>query len=173
MPNSPQADDKLAQDEQALAPDSRAVDPNADEGWVLLAWRAWLHGARNWTALGKQFGKKRDTVRVRVTEYSKQVAAAYAEGSVDALSEYVEGLYEDLRDADTLHREARNENIKLGAVNRRTETRKLIAAAKGVVTERKAHELTGTDGAPIVYEVVIGGAPQDEEQDGSAAAGPT
>jgi len=81
---------------------------------------------------------------------------------VDPTAEYLDGLQHDLREALRTYRESENPNAKVGALKLAAQIRKDMAAARGVVTERKAHELTGPEGAPV--QIVI--APY-EDGDGS------
>ena len=153
----------MAEEEAVIEEYVASVDENQssvdgeqdDDEWVVIAWRAWLHGKRNWTALARQFNKHRETVRERVKKYSRMVSESYQNGSVDALGEYVEGLYEDLQDADALHRTSEVEVAKLGAMKHRTECRKLIASAKGVITERKGVQVAGDPKNPLRVEADI------------------
>ena len=104
--------------------------------WVGLAWAAWCAGERNLTALGKQFGKHPDTVKANLIKYS--AARAAETQSVDATTEYLDGLEHDMREALRTYRTAENPNAKVGALKHATSCREKLAAAKGVVTERKS-----------------------------------
>lgn len=108
-----------------------------DDGeWVGQAWALWVAGERNLTALGKQFGKKRETVKANLAKYSAARAAEVA--STDATAEYLDGLEHDMREALRTYRTAENPNAKVGALKHATSCREKLAAAKGVVTERKS-----------------------------------
>lgn len=104
--------------------------------WIGLAWAAWCAGERNLTALGKQFGKKGETVKANLIKYS--AARAAETQSVDATTEYLDGLEHDMREALRTYRTAENPNAKVGALKHATSCREKLAAAKGVVTERKS-----------------------------------
>lgn len=119
-----------------------------DDGeWVGQAWALWVAGERNLTALGKQFGKKRETVKANLAKYSAARAAEVA--STDATAEYLDGLEHDMREALRTYRTAENPNAKVGALKHATSCREKLAAAKGVVTERKNVELTGSGGGAL------------------------
>lgn len=126
---------------------SKAVDRGE---WVGQAWALWVAGERNLTALGKQFGKKAETVKKALTEYSAARAAEVA--STDATAEYLDGLEHDMREALRTYRTAENPNAKVGALKHATACREKLAAAKGVVTERKNVELTGSGGGALQVE---------------------
>jgi hypothetical protein len=123
---------------------------NDDREWVGVAWAAWLQGERNYTALARQFGKHRDTVKRHLEAYSK--ARAGELGTIDAAAEYRDGLEADLREALRTYRSAENPNAKVGALKHATAIRELIAAVSGVVTKREGRELTGSNGAAIQVE---------------------
>lgn len=112
---------------------SKAVDRGE---WVGKAWALWSAGERNYTALGKEFGKKAETVKKALVEYS--AARAAETQSVDATTEYLDGLEHDMREALRTYRTAENPNAKVGALKHATSCREKLAAAKGVVTERKS-----------------------------------
>lgn len=107
-----------------------------DGEWVGLAWAAWCAGERNLTALGKQFRKSPKTVKANLIKYS--AARAAETQSVDATAEYIDGLEHDMREALRTYRTAENPNAKVGALKHATSCREKLAAAKGVVTERKS-----------------------------------
>ena len=107
-----------------------------DGEWVGLAWAAWCAGERNLTALGKQFRKSPKTVKANLIKYS--AARAAETQSVDATTEYLDGLEHDMREALRTYRTAENPNAKVGALKHATSCREKLAAAKGVVTERKS-----------------------------------
>ena len=114
-----------------------------EDEWVVRAYRAYLHGEHNWSALGRELGHDGKTVKRRVEAYSQAVAEAYRTGGVDALAEYLDGAMQDLRDADRLVREGDQDSVKLGAVRARSEIRTKIAAARGIITERGQLNISG------------------------------
>ena len=124
--------------------------PDDEDEWIRIAWRARLTKRPSWRALARQFGVHHETVKRQVVAYSKVVADAYQTGDVDSLAEYVEGTYEDMKDADRLAREGLSEQTRIVAIGKRQDFRQRIAAAKGVVTERNGHEVTGANGGPIL-----------------------
>ena len=123
-----------------------------DTEWKHLAWRAWLRGNRNITQLAKQFEKNWHTVKKAIVDQAALVRQAIDSGDVDALAEYVDGLYEDLQEADQLFREVGNDNARLGALKHRTELREKLAAALNVITQRGELRLTGKDGDVLRFE---------------------
>ena len=123
---------------------------NDDGEWVGQAWALWCAGERNLHALGRQFGKDPQTVKKHLRRYSEARAAETAD--VDATGEYLDGLQHDLREALRTYRDATNPNAKVGALKHATTIREKLAAARGVVTERKATELTGAGGGAVQVE---------------------
>jgi hypothetical protein len=114
--------------------------------WVGLAWKLRLKGV-SYEAIGKQLSKDRDTVRRQLKGYSQALAAARAESGEDPLEAYLSGLEEDLMAAANLAQDRGMGSTlaaRVGAHKLVVDIRKLIAAALGVVTERKAQELNLT-----------------------------
>lgn len=135
--------------------------------WVGQAWAAWCAGERNLTALGRIFNKSPKAVKRNLQKYAAARAAEVSD--VDPTAEYLDGLQHDLREALRTYRESENPNAKVGALKLAAQIRKDMAAARGVVTERKAHELTGPEGAPV--QIVI--APYEDEGGSSADRNPS
>ena len=148
--------------------DSEQGHKGLDAGeWVGQAWAAWCAGERNLTALGRIFNKSPKAVKRNLQKYAAARAAEVSD--VDPTAEYIDGLQHDLREALRTYRESENPNAKVGALKLAAQIRKDMAAARGVVTERKAHELTGPEGAPV--QIVI--APYEDEDGGSADRNPS
>ena len=115
----------------------KPIEKAAESGeWIGLAWAAWCAGERNLAALGKQFNKAPATVKANLIKYS--AARAAETQSVDATAEYIDGLEHDMREALRTYRTAENPNAKVGALKHATSCREKLAAAKGVVTERRS-----------------------------------
>jgi hypothetical protein len=143
--------------------EKQALRKDADPGeWVGLAWAAWCAGERNITSLGKTFGKAPATVKGNLQKYARARAAEV--GDVDPTAEYLDGLQHDLREALRTYRESGNPNAKVGALKLASQIRKDMAAARGVVTERRSQEITGADGSPV--QIVI--AAFEEEHNGGS-----
>lgn len=153
-----------------------------DDDWRHLAWRAWLHGVRNYAALGRQFDKEWRTVKRAIIAQSQAVRDAIDSGEVEALAEYVDGLHEDLSEADGLFRSsAIQDNAKLGALKHRSDLREKIAAAMGVVTRRRGVEHAGrltiseeaqrADDEELIAVLRNGNHPNGSESGDSAAGG--
>lgn len=66
------------------------------EKWVVTAWKLWLNGLRNWSAIGRQVQKDRETVKKYVIKYGETLAAMYVSRKPNSLAEYVDGCVEDL-----------------------------------------------------------------------------
>jgi hypothetical protein len=120
------------------------------EDWVLTAWRAWCRGTQQWAELAKLTGKDWRTVRKHVEAFSKVCRVAEESGSIDALGEYIGHLREALTAAWHIYnKQSSNDNAKLGAIKQVSDLSEKIAAALGVVTERKATQHSGDGGGPI------------------------
>lgn len=132
--------------------------------WVALAWSAWCAGERSLAALGRQFNKAPATVKANLQKYSRQRAAEMKDGT-DPTAEYVDGLEYDLREALRLYRAATQESTQIGCLKHAMALREKLAAARGVVTERKSHELTGAAGGPV--QIIIEGFTGDGDADGA------
>lgn len=157
--------------------DSQTIDVDGetpDDEWKRVAWRMWLHGARNYTAIAKAVGKHRVTVKKAISELSKTVAEGLLSGEIDTLGEYVDGLYEDLQEADKFVRDADNSNAQIGALKHRSELREKIAAALGVVTKREGRDHSGNVGMypiPVFSETdPLNNFPKEAEGDCPEAA---
>ena len=133
-------------DENAISVSSEGDSP---EEWKRLAWRLWLHGIRDYKALGKRFRKDQRTVKKAIIEQQQSVREELKGDDWDALVEYLEGLYEDLRDADHEFQHADNSNARMSALKHRTLVREKIAAGRGIATERAALEVMGAGGEPM------------------------
>jgi len=116
--------------------EKRTSKPADDGEWVGLAWRAWCAGERNLTLLGRQFAKKPATVKANLRKYSRARAAEVSD--VDPTAEYLDGLQHDLQEALRTYRDADNPNAKVGALKHASAIRKDMAAARGVVTDRRS-----------------------------------
>ena len=128
-----------------VATRAKAASKKADNdggAWVALAWAAWCCGDRCYTALGKQFGKHRTTVKAQLDKYSKQRATELADGT-DATAEYLDSVEALLCELWALYRMAEQESTKLGCLKQVSEQLTKLAAARGVVTERKGVENSG------------------------------
>ena len=120
-----------------MAADDRQNCHDHGEGWVGLAWGAWCSGEQNLAALGRQFGRDPETVKRNLKKYA--AARAAERDDVDATAEYLDGLRHDLHEALEVYRSvgANNPNAQVGALKLAAQIRKDLAAACGVVTERK------------------------------------
>ena len=135
------------------APQKGNESPEPKGEWIGLAWRDYVRGLRDWTALGRKYNKHRDTVKRQLVKYSQSRAAERADG-VDPTAEYLAGLEIDQEATTALYGTVANDNAKIGALKHRTETRKLIAAAQGVVTERSAQEQEKKGDETVLVKVV-------------------
>lgn len=133
------------------------------DAWVSAAWNKRRDERTSWAELGREFDRDWRTVRVNVSKYSKLVADAYRRGDVDALADYLEGLQDDKRaqleaaaKAQTLFVTKDGEVVtepdwrtRVAARKEVTAIREKIAAAQGVVTERKGTDLNVSGGLDL------------------------
>ena len=128
----------------ARKPLPKAESEPGESGWVGEAWREHLNGA-SIQGLADKHGRSWACVRDNLQKYAANRAAEIGKG-IDPTAAYIEGLRGDLEDANELIGQCRQDTAKIGALKLRTEIRKLIAAAQGVVTERKGVEHAGAVG---------------------------
>lgn len=131
-----------------------------ESDWKHEAWRAWLRGDRNYAALGRKFEKDWKTVKRAIIAKGKDARMVIESGDCDALAEYIDGLYDELQEVNTLFQDADNDNARLGALKHRTYLREKIAAALGVPTELAALQLSGKGGDPIEHSIAFHGTPE-------------
>ncbi len=137
-------------DEPTTAAEETCPEPSLT--WGYQAWRLWCAGNRNKSAIFRtlkaQYGdampKWDDCITKAIARESKIARAALEIDETDALMEYVAGLEEQFGEADRLMRTGDNDNAKLGGLKVKVDLLAKLAAAKGVVTERKAEQHSGT-----------------------------
>jgi len=166
----------------------KRVDPiieiTEEVPWQRVAFDLWCRGHRRWEPIArtcKQLyadGKLADqptdarSVKRAVLKELSLYRADDDKNRVDPLQEYIIGLEADLLEADRLQRNAVNESAKCGALRLKLELRTRIAAAKGVVTERKGVENSGEVGVYGLTPEALALMRKREAQDnGSQPAG--
>ena len=163
--------------QEPLGPQSHVQNPCRFEDtgdapdWVSLAFRARLRRKVEWAVLAKQFDKDWRTVKLNVQKYASILAIGYEKGDVGALAEYIEGVEDDKSRADEVHGQADEPRDKIACLKQITECRKLIAAAKGVVTERKNVQHSGDEANPVVVKHWWDGIAAIDEEDASGDGG--
>jgi hypothetical protein len=139
--------------------------PQAFPEWVETAWRLHLR-TPNWSEIARQLSRRdpetgapkygkvinRESVAHWVPLFTEVVRAALDTSADDALVEYLSELQEVKQAAWAMHQTGDNSNAKTGALRVVLETLEKIAAARGVVTQRKAEQITGKDGGPVQVE---------------------
>jgi len=157
----------------SLAQNSEATksEPIA-QPWVVDAWEMRLRGHISWAKIAEEVGKDPRTVQSHVEKYSQTMARIHDGAEVNPVGEYIDGSFQDLRGQHAIHEEAvatvkvgKGENATIIEVpDYRTRSaalkevhviRKNIAAARGVVTERKGVEHSGNEENPVVTKHVI------------------
>jgi hypothetical protein len=132
--------------------DAEEQSQNPAETWAYEAWRLWCAGNRNKSAIhralrakyGEAIPSDGNCITRAIARESKIARAALDIDETDALTEYIGGLEEQFGEADKILRNARNENARCGALKLKVDLLAKLAAAKGVVTERKAQEHSGS-----------------------------
>jgi hypothetical protein len=126
------------------------------QSWEYLAWRMWCAGTRNLSAIARSLQEMEAAGRIdnsphdhrnvkRAIQRESKLAREALDGDeTDALMEYIAGLEEQFGEADRLMRTGDNDNAKLGGLKVKVDLLAKLAAAKGVVTERKAEQHSGT-----------------------------
>lgn len=138
---------------------------NVAAPWVVKAFGLWANGMKNWCQIAREVGHDRETVKRNVVRYADTLAVLLDGGEVNPLAEYLQGLYHDLAEqlklAETAVKPIATRSGLVDVVDYRarsqarkeaTAIRESIAAAQGVVTERKSMALTGPDGGAIQVE---------------------
>ena len=127
--------------------------PNPDKWpeWAETAYRLHARGQRNMTTLSRQFGVKWETCRDWIRKVGLFMAEQELHAQEYALAEYAAGLEEILGQAQTTYAHTDNDNAKIGALRVAGDMLEKLAAARGVVTQRKADELTGPGGGPLIW----------------------
>lgn len=132
----------------------------ADE-WVVRAWKLWAGGLKNWSAIAREVGKDRVTVKKRVVQYQQALSAMYDDPDTDPRIELIEGLQQDLqaqiiiagqaeqpltvREGGGTERVEKHPDHRTRSMARKnaSDTRKDIGAVRGVTTSRghQTHEV--------------------------------
>lgn len=131
------------------------------ETWEAAAWLLWTSGGVKQLkqirdALKSQFAdapKDIRTVRAGIERLSQAVHTAQANGLLNANSEYITSLESALQEAWKVYRTGDNDNARIAALKLVVDLLEKIAAAKGVVTQRKSAEVSGPDGGPVRMSV--------------------
>lgn len=131
--------------------------------WETAAWLLWTSaGERSYTAirdaLKTQYADvpvQGRTVKKAIDDISQSVALAMSEGLLSAAGEYIASLEAALKEAWKLYRTSDNSSASVAALKLVVDLLEKIAAAKGVVTQRKAEELTGKDGGPVQTQAEV------------------
>jgi len=127
------------------------VEPNAEhEDCCEAAWQALaegvftLRGISRWVEARTGHHHTHNWVKGALERHSRLVEATVDNGAVSARAQYLQGLYTDLVAQNVLAKGAEKEADRIRARREMTEIRAKIAAAQGVVTQRAAHEVSGT-----------------------------
>jgi hypothetical protein len=136
-----------AEEQAANSADNLQAEP---EGWQELVWRAYCKGNRRTGTLRKVSeanGGPRSWHTVDLFIRKQLKALAIASSAEDERVAYEQGLEADLEDGDAILNRAVSENNvngQVGALRAKMEAREKLAASRGVVTERKAEQHSGT-----------------------------
>ncbi len=130
-------DNGKTSEEEAAKPAAPAPAPLPFPDWAESAYRLYIRGQRNYTALGKQFGVDRETVKRWITKFDAYSRVLEDEQLVEAEREYLIGLQEVLGQLWLEHAQADNDSAKVGSLNSIMNCLEKIAVARKVVTERK------------------------------------
>ena len=119
--------------------------------WVRDAWRDWVNGERNWSALARRYGRERRTIKANVIRYSRALAADLDKGP-DPLAAYVAGLEADLELARKVAGDVKvAQQSRNAALKHVTDIREKLAAAYGIITKREGREHSGRMGVDVGF----------------------
>ena len=161
------ADERTNEGAGEAVEDLRNVEGNRGEtavpAWVPNAWEMRIVGMQSWENIGAAVGHKWDTVKRWVTAYSQMLGeVADNEPVIHARAEYVASLQRIKRQAEEVVLAAAGKQdaqgnlvgaqpfAKIGALNTKLRASEKLAAAKGVVTERKGTELSTKPDDPLL-----------------------
>ncbi len=74
----------------------QSAEAELADAWVVQAWKMWINGLHNWSAIAREVQKDRETVKRNVVKYGRTLAELLLSRKPNALAEYVEGCLEDL-----------------------------------------------------------------------------
>jgi hypothetical protein len=119
--------------------------------WAFKAWRMWLSGVTNWSAIARAVGVTMSNGRPDGQKVKRHVdklrhflaQLRKAEDIDEATEDYIEGKTMDLHDADKLLRTADNDNARVSALKTKTAIRESIAEARGVATKSRGNVVEG------------------------------
>ena len=149
QPTKPQGNAEEAGELGQLAPQTEEQDGH--EQCRVEAWRLYCEGIYTYRAIARGVNDKTNHdhdhhwVKRNLERYSQVIAEIVDNGAIDARAEYLEGLRRDLVAQAAHEHNPETDPAKITARKAITEIRQKIAAARGVVTERKATTLQGGD----------------------------
>jgi len=117
-------------------------------------WQLWCRGVSNISAIAREVGIDRTTVRGYIDDMRTQVKERIAEG--DEVAEVLGGIREVQAAAWNTYANADNTNAKVGAMRVCLDALKTIAGMFNISTSKSAVELMGGVAHSITFEVVGG-----------------
>lgn len=144
-------DDALEREGEEVETGRGNVAPLIIPEWVPKAWEMRIVGMQSWESIAAAVGHHWQTVQKWVVRYSQVLGEVLDhEDTVHARAEYVASLQRIKRQAEQIVLESENPFAKTGALNTRLRACEKLAAAKGVVTERKQEERATPPDDPLL-----------------------
>jgi transposase-like protein len=126
-------------------------------------WQLWCRGVSNISAIAREVGIDRTTVRGYIDDMRAQVKERIAEG--DEVAEVLSGIREVQAAAWSAYANADNANAKVGAMRVALDALKTIAGMFNISTEKSTHEVMGNlavqQSGNITFKL-LGSKPEDE-----------
>lgn len=151
------------------------------EACIAEAWRLLSEGVYTFRAIARGVNDKtgcshtHEWVKAALIRHGKMVAETLESGAIDSRAKYLQALYARRAAAAKIvngPQEKTRDSDKIAALRVMVDCDEKIAAAEGVVTERKANQLTDANGDDVVFRVIIGGVPTtDKESENADHAG--
>ena len=126
--------------------------------WAFDAYCANVGRGETLTSLARLYGVQWRTVKRNVEAVHAMVLAIERSDAIDAHARHVARLAEVLRAAWRDH-DGAEDGQRAAFLRVALDAGEKLAAAAGVVTERKSTQVTGADGGPVKVEIVIGTVP--------------
>lgn len=169
--------DTAADNLPQTAPADPPEDTNPDgkhgacvaEAWDLLAqgvytWRAIARGVNAKTGCSHDHKWAQRAIRT----HSQLVAEAMNDPAIDHRAKYIQGLHADLAAFAVIANAGAKDSDRVAARRSMVDIREKIAAACGVVTQRRGEEVSGANGGPLQVVIADYAASEPDHADGNS-----
>lgn len=142
---------------QNTPPDANQEDiGNRHEACIAEAWRLLGEGVYTFRAIARGVNEKtgcshtHEWVKRALVKHGQLIADTLESGAIDSRAKYLNALYARRASANAIARDpAAKHSDRVAALRVMLDCDEKIAAAEGVVTQRKAQEHSGPDGGPV------------------------